>query len=392
MQEFDVVMIGAGLAGLHCAQRLGARGLKVLLVDRKKRLSESVHTTGIFVRKTLEEFDLPAGCLGPPIRHVSLYSPKLKRIDFESPHREFQVGRMGALYEQYLSRCRNAGVRWQSNTRFVGLESGSDSSDSVVVLERSGLRYTIKARFVIGADGARSRVARELGLDTNRELIVGVEDVLKGVPLIGPPAFHCVVDPVLAPGYIAWAVNDGRECHIGVGGYPAQFDPMKALLNLYTLMSKGILDLTRAVRTERRAGAIPVGGVLPRIANTRGLLIGDAAGAVSPLTAGGLDPCLRLSDYAADVVTAYLESGEPNIISSYSGREFRSRFTKRIWMRSIFRRIQSPMLIEVGFKAMQIPVLNRIAWDVLFGRNSFPDVEPQERGASKPRRLRSARA
>ena len=58
--NYDVTIIGAGLAGLQCARLLAATGLRVLLVDRKKSLDTSIHTTGIFVRRTLEDFDLPA--------------------------------------------------------------------------------------------------------------------------------------------------------------------------------------------------------------------------------------------------------------------------------------------------------------------------------------------
>ena len=74
-QHYDVIIIGAGLAGLHCARLLGKRGLKVLLADRKESLDTSIHTTGIFVRRTLEDFDIPEDCLGPAVRHVTLYSP-----------------------------------------------------------------------------------------------------------------------------------------------------------------------------------------------------------------------------------------------------------------------------------------------------------------------------
>ena len=75
MEEFDVTIIGAGLAGLQCARLLGRQGLRVLLVDRKASLDQKIHTTGIFVRRTLEDFDIPEDCLGPVVRHVSLYSP-----------------------------------------------------------------------------------------------------------------------------------------------------------------------------------------------------------------------------------------------------------------------------------------------------------------------------
>jgi flavin-dependent dehydrogenase len=65
MENYDVIVIGAGLAGLQAACLLGQRGRRVLLVDRKPALDKSIHTTGIFVRRTLEDFNLPADCLGP---------------------------------------------------------------------------------------------------------------------------------------------------------------------------------------------------------------------------------------------------------------------------------------------------------------------------------------
>src|SRR5438132_4811767 len=118
MKAYDVVVVGAGLAGLHCAHQLAQRGLNILLVDQKPALDYSIHTTGIFVRRTLETFSLPKDCLGPPVRHVRLYSPARRALDFESPHAEFRVGRMGQLYQRFLDKCLRAGVDWLPATRF----------------------------------------------------------------------------------------------------------------------------------------------------------------------------------------------------------------------------------------------------------------------------------
>src|SRR5213078_2375100 len=148
---------------------------------------------------------------------------------------------------------------------------------------------------------------------------------LEGVPLEGPPRFHCFLDPRLAPGYLGWLVHDGEEDHLGVGGYPARFDPLKALREFRASLN-GIVDLSRARLIERRGGRIPVGGVLRRIANDQGLLVGDAAGAVSPLTAGGLDPCLRLSELAAAVTVGYLRTGDERGLRRYDGGALRARF------------------------------------------------------------------
>ena len=375
MKQFDVAIIGAGLAGLQCARLLSRDGLKVLLVDRKPELSKAIHTTGIFVRRTLEDFDIPEECLGPAVRHVTLHSPARRTLELSSPHDEFRVGRMALLYQTFLEQSLQNGVEWMPGTRYV--DYSSLKHDLVLRLDSNRSSRWVKARYIIGADGANSRVGRSLQLDSNREWIVGIEDVFSGAPLNGPPRLHCFLDRALAPGYLAWIANDGEEVHVGVGGYPTMFDPATALEQFRKSIS-GVIDLGSANWLERRAGRIPVGGVLRRIANNHGLLVGDAAGAVSPLTAGGLDPTMRLSTLAADVISSYLATNNPEALSAYSGELFRARFTSRIWMRQMMTRLNQPTL-ELACLVLRLPILKLFASHVFFGRGSFPDIE------SKPR-------
>src|SRR5262249_38677668 len=111
------------------------------------------------------------------------------------------------------------------------------------------------------------------------------------------------------------------------------------------------------------------------IANKNGLLVGDAAGAVSPLTAGGLDPCMRLSTYAARVIGPYLETGNAQCLEAYSGELFRARFASRLWMRRVFSQFRRPELMEAGVALMRVPPLKNFAWHVFFGRGSFPEIQ-----------------
>ena len=368
---YDVTIIGAGLAGLQCARLLARQGLNVLLVDRKNTLDQKIHTTGIFVRRTLVDFDIPDDCLGPPIKHVTLYSPALRSLELVSQHDEFRVGRMGQLYQRYLQQCLLAGVDWLPQTSY--LSHTAANGKLTVRLNSGSTTRSITTRYLIGADGARSRVARDLKLESNRELLVGVESVFHGAVLDGPPRLLAFLDPKLAPGYIAWIAYDGEETHLGVGGYPASFDPTTALQDFRARVA-GIIDLRNAKQIETRAGLIPVGGVLRNIANANGLLIGDAAGAVSPLTAGGLDPCMRLSAFAASVVTEYLTTNNARVLEAYSGELFRSRFTSRLWARRIAATLSQPQLIELGCALLRLPMFTRLANHVFFGRGSFPDV------------------
>lgn len=373
MKEFDVVIVGAGLAGLQCAKLLARRGANILLVDRKNDLTRSVHTTGIFVRKTLEDFDFPPATLGKPVRNVTLYSPKLESFSLESEKDEFRVGKMGRLYESFLQNCLNNGVRFSNATRYVSAEI--KDAETAVKLEKNGKAFEVRTKVLVGADGANSRVAKDLKLDENKEWIVGFEEVFYSENSNRVPRLHCFLDARLAPGYLAWAADDGEEIHIGVGGYAASFNPREALKEFRAKIDGKIVNLKAAKLAETRGGRIPTGGVLQNIANESGLLIGDAAGAVSPLTAGGLDPCLRLSSLAAEVIWERLRTENPRVLLSYSGKFFRARFVSRLWMRRIIKTFTNQRFLELGFMFLRVGIGQKFARHVFFGRGSFPDVE-----------------
>ena len=377
---YDVTVIGAGLAGLQLARLLARGGASVLLVDARRDVAEGVRTTGIFVRRTFEDFPSLDPFLGPAIRTIGLHSPAGRTIELGSEQDEFRVGRMRELYQAMLQQAVRAGAEWRPATTYGSMQ-----------LERHTARITfrdrtsIRTRFVAGADGARSRIASALGLDRNTQWITGVETVHRSSSP-SRPRFDCWIDPAIAPGYLAWLVDDGEEMHVGVGGDRRRFDPARALLAFEErLRREG--RIRDATALERRGGLIPVNGVLRRIACERGLLVGDAAGAVSPLTAGGLDACMRLSSRAAFVLLNALK--EPGAIHGYSGAAYRSRFASRLRMRRIFdAATRWPLAVELGFVMARTSVADAIVRHVFFGRGSFPDADaPCPRAgtqASKP--------
>ena len=367
-ETVDVLVVGAGLAGLHTATVLAERGHDVLLAERRPGLAGAIRTTGIFVRKTLDDFPLPEDCLGPPIRRVVLYPPSLRRpVILDSDRDEYRVGDMAPLYEAAARRAVEAGVRLALGTRYAGRRA------DVYTLEGPEGPTRVRARYVVGADGARSLVARDLALDRNDHLLVGGEEVFE-VPAGGdPPAFHCVLDPRLAPGYLAWVVNDGRHAHVGVAGYADRFpDGLRRAVQRFGATAPGLDGVHRPAEVERRGGPIPVGGLLRRISCPRGLLVGDAAGAVSPLTAGGLDPCLRLSARAADVLDDALRAGDATALEHYDGAALRASFRGRLALRRGLAQVRTPAVAAAAFGLLRTPVGAAAARRILFGDRSFP--------------------
>ena len=367
---YDVTVVGAGLAGLQVARLLARGGASVLIVDARREVTECIRTTGIFVRKTFEDFPSLGPFLGPPIRSIAVHSPSGRTIALESDRDEFRVGRMAPLYEAMLRQAVSAGAVWAPATTYDSLRAGSRGSD---VLFRDGSE--VETRLVVGADGAHSRVARDLDLDRNDAWITGVESVYRSTAHAAP-RFDCWIDPVIAPGYLAWLVDDGEEIHVGVGGERGRFDPATALKSFEARMrSEGRLGAASEI--THRGGLIPVNGVLRRIANRRGLLVGDAAGAVSPLTAGGLDACMRLSAFAASVLLEALR--DRVVLETYSGARLRSRFASRLAMRRLFGlATRSRAAIELGFACARTAPAMRLVRHVFFGRGSFPDPRPSK--------------
>lgn len=362
----DVTVVGAGLAGLQLSRLLARGGASVLLVDARRSVTESVRTTGIFVRRTIEDFPSLHPFLGAPLRTVGVHSPAGRSIELAGDGDEFRVGRMKALYAAMLQQAIAAGVQWMPETACAGVERRDGHSE---VRFRDGRR--VSTRLVAGADGAHSRITRDLQLDRNTQWITGVEDVFPSAPGAAP-RMDVWVDPRLAPGYLAWLVDDGEEIHVGVGGHPRRFDPVTALRTFEErLRTAGRLGPSS--HGERRGGLIPVNGVLRRIGNRHGLLVGDAAGAVSPLTAGGLDACMRLSAHAATVLLEGLR--HPAALDRYDGAAYRSRFASRLAMRWAFDLAsRSANLIELGFGLAQTALASHAVQHVFFGRGSFPEV------------------
>lgn len=376
-ESVDVLVVGAGLAGLHTATLLARRGHDVLLVERRSGLAGAIRTTGIFVRKTLDDFDLPPDCLGPPIRRVVLYPPDHRDpVVLDSDRDEYRVGDMAPLYEAAARDARAAGVRIALGTRYAG------RGLSTVLLAGPDGPTRVRATFVVGADGARSRVARDLALDRNTHLLVGAEEVF-AVPDGGePPAFHCVLDPSVAPGYLAWVVNDGRHAHVGVAGYADRFPHgLRGAVTRFAASAPGLEDVARPEDVERRGGPIPVGGLLRRISCPDGLVVGDAAGAVSPLTAGGLDPCLRLSELAADVLDDALRTGRREALAAYDGAALRASFRGRLLLRRGLAQVRTPGMAAAAFPLLRTRLGRSAARRILFGDRSFPTRRPASVGA-----------
>jgi geranylgeranyl reductase family protein len=296
--RFDLLIVGASFAGLAAARTAASRGLKVAVIEAKREPGARLHTSGILVREAIEEIDLPHH-LTRRVPGVRLYAPSLRSIDLFSPGYAFFTTRTADLLRWMAREAREAGASLIYNTRFEAAERRGDW------LQLTGLDAA--ARYLIGADGARSRVAKHFGLEENRKFLTGLEVELEPDDRVDPRFLHCFIDSRVAPGYIAWAAPGPDTIQLGL----AVRDGAKPDLATFMARTEPAFHWSQMRVVGRRSGLIPCGGPLSRVGLPGVLLVGDAAGWVSPMTGGGIRLAFRHGRRAASLVADHLLCGGP---------------------------------------------------------------------------------
>jgi len=298
----DCTIVGASFAGLACATVLARQGLRVRLLERKHDPGEKLHTTGIIVKEVVDQialFDLIPSDLVRPVPGVRLYAPNMRYVDLDAPGYYFlatdtpNVIRWLADYSQQAGVELVCGRSFTSATKTRGGYCLDDFGDT---------------RYLIGADGPNSQVARSLALGQNRKFLFGMEYEFNGLSLADDDRLHCFLDRKIAPGYIGWMVPGVGVTQIGLARRMAN-DPeaMKRVMQTFLDKLACVVDVQNRKPTSVRAGAIPCGGVVHPVSTERALLVGDAAGMVSPVTAGGIHTALKHGLAAGHAVAEFLE-------------------------------------------------------------------------------------
>jgi flavin-dependent dehydrogenase len=197
-------------------------------------------------------------------------------------------------------------------------------------------------------------VAQVLGLGRNSKFLFGVEHEYAGVEIAQPNRLHCFIDRRLAPGYIGWIVAGVGVVQVGVAGR-VQSGRLTATEAIAPFLDKitSVADFRASKPLSIRAGMIPCGGVVQPVATRRAMLVGDAAGMVSPVTAGGIHTALKHGLAAGHAIADFLngKNGDPHEAFVRSYPRFR---TKRV-LRFLFDHFQSDLAFNLllGTTAMR---------------------------------------
>ncbi len=308
--KYDVIVVGARLAGSSSSLFASKGGLDVLMVEKRQEIGTPVQCAEFTARDTFKILEM-----NPSKKYLCA---DIEGVDFIVPNgKHFRV-KGGSLYgfsegfvldrkifdKQLAIESAKAGTDVMVKTTVKDLII-KDGNVCGVVAKNLGKIFDIKADIVIAADGIESNIANMAGFKTANQIddiascaqyeMVGVD--------IDPNYLQIYQGGNIAPGGYAWIFPKGDGvANVGLGVRNSK-EPAYYYLNEFVKN----LDATPV---ELNVGGVPLSGPINKTYSSGLMIVGDAAGQVNPLNGGGIQNATICGRMAGEIAAEAIQKGD----------------------------------------------------------------------------------
>lgn len=303
--DYDVFVIGGGPSGATAAEDLARAGHHVALLDRAGRIKPC---GGAIPPRLIHDFDIPDRMIVARIKVARMVSPRGRAVDIA-----IEGGFVGMVdrehFDEFLrDRAAMSGAKRLTGT-FVRIDRTGGKTNVVWRDKASGEERRSSARVVIGADGARSQVARAQ-IPGGKEIpyVIAYHEIIDA-PNTGDgydnERCDVIYDGRISPDFYGWVFPHGRTASVGMGTCVEGVDLKQATADL-----RAACGLTACTTIRREGAPIPL-RPLDVWDNCHDLVLaGDAAGVVAPSSGEGIFYAMAGGRAAATAAQACLRTGQ----------------------------------------------------------------------------------
>ncbi|ABR55272.1 geranylgeranyl reductase [Methanococcus vannielii SB] len=351
-ESYDVVVVGAGPAGSMSSYNASKNGAKTLLIEKAQEIGTPVRCAEAIPR--IESFGINPSSefIRSYIKGAYLVAPNGKKITVKGGKTDGYVVER-KIFDKFLAiRSAKEGTKIAVKSRVTGLEKTEEGYN--VFVNHLGKEYTVKTKLVIAADGVESTISEYAGLKSKKnhnEVCSCAEYEMTNVKLLDNNMMEFYFGEICPKGYI-WLFPKGDTVNVGIGIIEGS---KKAIEYLDDFLSNPLLEgrLKNAVPVEFKVGGDPVGGPIKKTFKDNLIVVGDAAGHVSPLTGGGISLAMDCGLIAGEVCAKSISS------KNYS-EEFLSQYETR-WKEKHYKFLMNDLKYKTILQKLNDNELNAIA-------------------------------
>ncbi len=286
MQNPDVIVIGAGPAGLLAAREAAEKGVGVLVLERERALGKKVCAEAIS-DKGLRACELNSKeFVVNEIFGARVYAPdESKNVEVSG---ELMGEEGGHILDRrkYLESLAEAATKGGAEIRFGAcvVDVQRDGGFIKTIAKDNGGTQTLLSRIALGCDGFSSVVARKFFDTSKMEFISCIQYKLEGCRIDNEHELHFYLGNEVAPRGYLWVFPKGKGlANVGVG---VRGKPAKLYLDKFLQKHPEIFADSKILNVG--GAPVVVSGQLDKVVSDNVMICGEAAGHVIPLTGAGI--------------------------------------------------------------------------------------------------------